>query len=235
MSRRFTPEDIIKLVKGGKLPEKNLDLFTSGIPAQNLVGIVSAIKSTDFDTEGFRTLNLWIPCTELILNPVAKQSFRVSPTRHYKSGTHTCLYCNKEAFHKQGDVMTYRNKKTGLVDVIMAQYTDKKIITWEKYLKQQINIQLPIDFIKFNDEIHITRLWFIFEPLKGFTKAQEELIKKGDLIRKKTKPDIDNLTKPIYDAMQEIIMDNDSIISRELDKGKFYGASPGVLINLKGK
>lgn len=228
----WTLKDIQDRAKSGKISSNQPDLFTP--KPQALPGISMPApqkeKTFEFFIPGMKDKNFEI------MDPISKQSVRLSIARYHSDGTHNDPRTNQVVTHKKGDVITYMNKKTGLIDVIQNSYQDPKIKKWEDYIRAVIIENLPLDFKQFTSYVHTVKLWFIFSPLKSMNKKDHQLIQNGKLIEKTTKPDLtDNLVKAVYDAMEGLLYPNDSLVSREYEKGKFYGNKPGVLIKLKGQ
>lgn len=103
------------------------------------------------------------------------------------------------------------------------------------YVKQ-IQEQLPKDFIRFENEVHITKFHCIFPPLKAFHKEKGKMdaIRNGEIFYKNTKPDlIDNLKKLCFDSMGDILK-NDSIIVTENNTAKYYGVGGCIILEMRG-
>ena len=186
------------------------------------------------------TLDLWIPAMKNkyfeVINPVPKQSVRFGVTRYRTTGTHQDAFTGSTVHHQKGDVVIYRNKKTGLRDVITVAYQKPEVEAWEKYIRNIVMPQLPRGFKMWEGEVIVEKLVFIFKPLKGFTKGKIKLINEGQLIPKTTRPDVtDNLPKGFFDAIEGLIFKNDSQISTVKEMTKCYGKNPGVLLVISGK
>ena len=156
-------------------------------------------------------------------DPMAKQSFR-----HYAQR------------NKNGDVVTYRNKITGKLDVLIKGYQDAKITNTHQMLVQQIRMRLERDykgFRPFFKDVHVIRCEFIFKAIESLSKADKAAIESGDyIVFKETEPDIDNLEKMLWDAMQEAgVYTNDARICSKNGIFKRFGTRPGVLVEIEGR
>lgn len=156
-------------------------------------------------------------------DPMPKQSFRQSVQRG-----------------KDGNVFVFTNKLTGKKDVIMRGYTDAKVTTTKDSLVMQLQAIMTRDYKghrPFSKDVHITRCEFVFSPLLGASKKDQEAMKNDDyIVFKSTKPDLDNLEKMLWDACEEAgVMTNDSQIASKNGVFKRYGPVPGVIIELEGR
>ena len=162
-------------------------------------------------------------------NPIPKQSARFGVKRHLSAD---------ENGNKKGDVFVYINKR-GNRDVITTLFPETKVIRTTEMLKEQLLMQIKAkypEFTKFRGAIFIKRLEMVFKYLDTFPKYVMDDLKNGSKIYfKETKPDCDNLEKLIYDAMEDILYDNDARIVAKNAVFKRYGMRPGVIIELEGE
>jgi Holliday junction resolvase RusA-like endonuclease len=124
-----------------------------------------------------------------------------------------------------------RSTKTG------HHFQPKKYLDREKDYRRQIAEQLPKDFNMFTEEVQIVKMHFIYAPLKGFQKIKGmmERIKSGELIKKTTKPDCDNLCKISFDSMSELVFKDDALICSIDGLRKYYGTGGCLIIEMIGK
>jgi len=111
-------------------------------------------------------------------------------------------------------------------------------MTQDKGLRfNQIKEQLPKDFVPFSEIVFVTKLHFVFSPLKAFhkTKGKMDAIRNGEIFYKTTKPDIDNLSKMALDSIKDIVMVDDNLIVGISDMKKYYGVSGCIIIEVKRK
>lgn len=116
----------------------------------------------------------------------------------------------------------------------IKSYQPKRVVNAEANIKMQILEQLPKDFELFTGNVVVDKLYYVFSPLKSFTKKKLELIESGKKVFKNTKPDLsDNLNKMLFDAMQGIVYDNDSRVVGMNKVMKFYGNRPRIEIEIR--
>lgn len=169
-------------------------------------------------------------------DPMAKQSARFTVSR-YSNGP------------KKGEPIIFENKRTGKPDVMIKSYQDAKITNTANMLQLQILVQLKGQhFTKFRGAIFVTRMEFIFKVSKNAPKYMIDDLKSGTKIYfKDTKPDLDNLEKMVWDAMQAekaekdvtnamtgLVYDNDAQIVSKNGVFKRWGIIPGVIIEMEG-
>ena len=106
-----------------------------------------------------------------------------------------------------------------------------------KQYRIMIQNQLPKDFVKFEKEVHIVKLEFIFSPLKSFSKKILDGLQNKTLIKYHLKrPDLpDNCKKLPLDSMSGLVYADDSLICTENNVVKRYGWRSGIIIELKGE
>ncbi len=112
-------------------------------------------------------------------------------------------------------------------------FQPKKIVTGKDNIRTQIIQQLPNKFKMITTPIEIVELGFYFSPIKSLKAIDKKAIKDGYLVVKPTKPDLDNLEKMLYDAMESVVYDNDSKIIFKTNIGKYYSNKPGIEIELE--
>ena len=110
----------------------------------------------------------------------------------------------------------------------MMSYQPKKITNWVAQARMQILEQLPQDWKPLDGNVIITKLEFIFPPLKSWSKKKLKTLQDGGLIYKTTKPDLDNLQKNIYDACNGIVWIDDARIVEIQSIRKIYGDVPRI-------
>jgi len=177
-----------------------------------------------------RTITLVIPG-----QPISKQSVRASVNRRFQDGQSWCPFCNHQTKHRAGDVVVFKNKISGKVDVILQMYQDSKYARLDKAIRLLVQQQLPKGFIMFEKEVHIDSLDYIFPLLSSFTKKQVQFIKDGGIIYKTVKPDEDNLAKPLNDSFTGLLYRDDALIVTKNKIRKIYGIEPKTIITLTGE
>ncbi|AGO48590.1 RusA-like Holliday junction resolvase [Cellulophaga phage phi46:3] len=113
----------------------------------------------------------------------------------------------------------------------VSSYQKKSVKDAAKSIADQIREQLPKGFEIIDSPIQMDIL-FVFPPLKSWSKKKLKQLEDGETIYKDTKPDIDNTTKNLLDAMEKLVFANDSRICR-IRIQKIYGFKPRTEVNLK--
>jgi Holliday junction resolvase RusA-like endonuclease len=112
-------------------------------------------------------------------------------------------------------------------------YQPKKISDYKKQVQEAVQGQLPDGFscIKADTPIHITRLHYVFEYPKAFSKKKRA----EDRIHfKHTKPDLhDNLNKALFDALEGVVWERDQNVVAMDDVKKYYQDNHQIIIHLK--
>jgi len=119
-------------------------------------------------------------------------------------------------------------------DMIATAHPDAKITTETETVQWLLKAQTA-GHKPFENEVIIAAITFIFEPIQSFNKAEKESINQGNFIPKTTKPDIDNLTKFLWDACNKILWTDDARISWINNTRKVYGKQPMTIIELYGR
>ncbi len=116
----------------------------------------------------------------------------------------------------------------------IKSYQTQTVKNEESNVKMQVIAQLPAGFTITQNAIRVTKLHYVFSPLKKMRKSDLKAIEAGELVYKATKPDLtDNLNKGVFDALQGIIYTNDSQIISLDNVKKIYGLRPRVEIELE--
>jgi Holliday junction resolvase RusA-like endonuclease len=110
---------------------------------------------------------------------------------------------------KQSD----RNTKDG------RHYQTKKVKNYNDTLKSLIIQSLPTGFKIINQPVKLV-IEFCYPPPKSLSKTNSRMLQNGDIeIYKTTRPDIDNLQKQLYDAMNgTVIIDDSQIVEVHIKK-----------------
>lgn len=111
-------------------------------------------------------------------------------------------------------------------------FKDPKVAKAEQDIKNQVLTQYRGGVIE--EPIAITKLHYIFSPLKSLPKYKKLAIERGEIIYKNTKPDLtDNLNKGLFDALEGIVIANDSAIVSMDDVKKYFGTKPRIELEMK--
>ena len=113
----------------------------------------------------------------------------------------------------------------------VAKYQPKEVVHHQRTLGWTIQMQLPKGFIPLDEPLKVEVL-FVFSPPAAWSKKKMEELTSGKVIYKDTKPDLDNLEKALWDAMEGIVFINDSRIVKKSIK-KVYGVQPRTEIKIE--
>ena len=136
-----------------------------------------------------------------------------------------------------GDPMPKQSVRSFVKNGKIMHYQPKEMSDRTKDYIRQIKEQLPKDFVPFSEIVFVTKMHFIFPPLKAFHKVKGKMdaIRNGEIFYKTTKPDIDNLSKMALDSIKDIVMVDDNLIVGISNMKKYYGVGGCIIIELKGK
>lgn len=136
-----------------------------------------------------------------------------------------------------GDPMPKQSVRSFVKNGKIMHYQPKEMSDRTKDYIRQIKEQLPKDFVPFSEIVFVTKMHFVFPPLKAFHKVKGKMdaIRNGEIFYKTTKPDIDNLSKMALDSIKDIVMVDDNLIVGISDMKKYYGIGGCIIIELKGK
>lgn len=109
----------------------------------------------------------------------------------------------------------------------IAHYQPKEVTNEHANLKAQIISQLPPDFDLIASGLSAA-VTFRFYPPK---QLEKKMLKTNEAFAKTTKPDLDNLEKMLWDAMEGVVFVNDSLIHSKTVR-KIYSLSPGIDVHL---
>lgn len=108
-------------------------------------------------------------------------------------------------------------------------FTDEALKQYQQNLVIEVLSQRPRGFVSLTGPLRLF-VAYVFPPLKNHTAAEQKVLAAGGRVWKSTKPDVtDNLNKPVADALQGIIYQNDSQVSR-ITTEKYYAADGPYLL-----
>lgn len=119
----------------------------------------------------------------------------------------------------------------------IMHFQPKEMVERVKDYQRQIKEQLPPGFKMFEKEVHITKMHFVYPPLKAFhkIKGRMEAIRDGEIFYKTSSGDLpDNLKKLPNDSMNGLVFKDDSIIVTENDTAKYFGTGGMIIIEMRG-
>lgn len=110
-------------------------------------------------------------------------------------------------------------------------YTEAEIKKYQKALVWEMRSQIKPPVVRLTGPLKL-EVTYVFPFLKSHTKSQREAVAGGATLWKDTKPDVtDNLNKPVADAMEGLIMANDSQIAQIL-ASKMYGPKGCIIARI---
>ena len=118
-----------------------------------------------------------------------------------------------------------------------GNYTPKKMKETSNAISLMAKKQLPKGFELLKGPIIVHGIYFYFTPTKQMlkTKKGRESLFDGKTVTKHTKPDLDNLNKLVWDALEGIVFKNDSQICEIKNCVKEYCMESGIHIILSEK
>lgn len=122
--------------------------------------------------------------------------------------------------------------RTGYNPVVkkVTSHTPEKTVLYENLIKMMyINASKRKMFEK-GISVHVVIKAF-FEPAKSTSKKNKELMLTGD-IKPLKKPDIDNITKVVLDALNGIAYNDDTQVIK-LEVQKYYDSTARVEVQIK--
>lgn len=166
------------------------------------------------------------------IDPVAKQSSKHMVHRHQSAKNYDKFYNGPV---QKGDVKLFRNKYTKARDVFATFYQPANVTHYEKYIKENAMSQLPKGFVMFEKVVFVEEIVFAFRFLKSHSQKIKDQFDKGIVKIKHTSPDlIENLNKPIWDALEGVVIKNDGMIGSAEKLVKIYAPVSYIYIKLRG-
>lgn len=113
---------------------------------------------------------------------------------------------------------------------IIRAYQPARVTDFKQIIRLNAMNQLPEGHIPWDGPVLVEGL-FIFTPPKSMKKSLLKVIEAGGYIYKTTKPDVDNLTKAVFDAMSKTVWRDDApICDYHIRKG--YGLKPFIRLKV---
>ena len=110
------------------------------------------------------------------------------------------------------------------------RYKPKKIVDYQNYIQRLVEEQLPEDWviIPAGTEIVVEYVHYSYAYLKSHSKKLRKTT-----FPKVTKPDLqDNLNKPLFDALEGLVYEQDQNIVEVKSMKKFYSEDNCIKIKL---
>lgn len=126
----------------------------------------------------------------------------------------------------------FRGIKKGDGKTQIVSYQPAEIKDMETIIKMQVISQLPKTFriISTPCEVNVTYMYALPQQVN---KKIRDAVNIGKRVFKHTKPDVsDNLNKGLLDAMEGIVMINDSLVV-QIHAQKVYGLTNQTLVEIK--
>jgi len=99
-------------------------------------------------------------------------------------------------------------------------YQPKDVVDFKCAVRFLTKQQLPTGFQMFTNAIDV-EIWYLFQHPKSMKASERKKVEAGHMLLKTTKPDVDNLTKPILDALNGVVWEDDGQVAH-LRVGKYY-------------
>lgn len=133
----------------------------------------------------------------------------------------------KQSVRSSGKITT-----TGKVKI--RHFQPEKIKQNERNIAFYVKSQLPKGFRPFDGPIAVKRLLYVFPPQKNWSKTKLKQMEEGTVFYRDVKPDLmDNLNKPLFDALEGIVYTNDARIVKADGMLKIYGFVPRIEIEFE--
>jgi len=103
-------------------------------------------------------------------------------------------------------------------------YQPKDVVDFKCAVRFLTRQQLPSGFQMFTHAINV-EIWYLFQHPKSMKASDRKLISAGELLLKTNKPDVDNLTKPMFDALNGLLWTDDALVCDYSVKKRWSAAS----------
>ena len=112
-----------------------------------------------------------------------------------------------------------------------AKYLDKSVMAYKKQIQEQAKLQtLSFPYMPFTKAVKVMVVYYFKRP-DSLKKADRDFCDANGCINKSTKPDIDNLTKALFDALNGICWIDDALVAR-LDARKVWSGSDEIAVEI---
>jgi Holliday junction resolvase RusA-like endonuclease len=166
------------------------------------------------------------------IDPISKQSMKHMVYRHKQNKSYDKAYGGPV---RKNDVKLFVNKFTNARDVFEVFYQPKHIIDYEKKIKLLAMEQLPKGFVMFDKVAHVEEIIYAFRFLSSHPNKLKDKFNDGIVKFKHTKPDlIENLNKPLWDALEGVVIRDDAIIGSLEKAAKIYAPKSYIYIKMRG-
>ena len=112
----------------------------------------------------------------------------------------------------------------------ICSFQPQKVVDYKKNLRIQAINQLPQGFQPFNEPLML-QAEIAFAPPQSMRKRDYKRMVDGEVIPKATRPDVDNLTKGLFDAMNKVLWVDDALVV-DYHIRKRYAETPFIRISV---
>jgi len=123
----------------------------------------------------------------------------------------------------------FKSVKMG-AKTFVKSYQKDEVVEKEYNIGFDIKSQLPLGFKPYDCPLAM-KVVFVFPPLGSWTKKQKAAFTSGITMYKDKKPDIDNISKLIFDSMNGIVFIDDARVV-DYSAKKIFGDVPLIEIEI---
>ena len=110
----------------------------------------------------------------------------------------------------------------------IRSFQPKKVVDYKKEVRKQILAQLPKDFKLYRNTLSVG-VDYMLKTVTALRKKELEFIKNGGIFYRGQRPDIDNLTKALFDCLTGIVWNDDAQVA-DYHAKKYYSKEDGKII-----
>ena len=111
----------------------------------------------------------------------------------------------------------------------IRSYQPEKVTNFKRGIRISALNGLPPDFRPFDVPLKL-EVDFVFAPLRSMRKRDLAKIAAGEIVWKPSRPDIDNLSKAMFDALNGVLWKDDALII-DYHARKIFGASEMIMLS----
>jgi Holliday junction resolvase RusA-like endonuclease len=110
------------------------------------------------------------------------------------------------------------------VGKFIRSYQPERNTDWKRAVRLMARSQLPPGFIPADVPLRV-EIDFVFAPLKSMSRKTVQTISSGGIVYKSTRGDLDNYTKPLFDALSGTVWNDDAVVCELLNRKRYGTAS----------
>lgn len=110
----------------------------------------------------------------------------------------------------------------------IRSFQPQKVLDYKKNVRTQILAQLPRGFQLTSNTLNV-QVDFMFKKVTALRKKQCEFIDGGGIFFRNNRPDIDNLSKALFDCLTGIVWKDDSQVC-DYHARKYYAKDEGKIL-----